>query len=150
MNINTKYFGEISIKDEDVIHFPHGIPGFLDEKEFALLDLEDNPVFQVLQSISNVSLAFIVTNPYHFLKEYEFELDQNTMELLHIESEKDVVVLSIVSLKDPFEESTVNLQAPIIINNTKKRGKQYITNINEFSTKVAIFSQNKSFQVKED
>ena len=28
MNIKTKYHGEISINDEEILHFEKGIPGF--------------------------------------------------------------------------------------------------------------------------
>lgn len=140
MNIQTKYFEEIEINEEQIITFSQGLPGFHDQKEFVLLDLPDNPLFQVLQSITEEYVAFIVVNPYYFRKDYEFDLDDSLIELLQIESEKDVAVFSILSLKDPFETSTMNLQAPIIINVNKKLGKQYITNHKDYSTKELIFS----------
>lgn len=149
MKIATKFFDSIDIAKEDILVFPQGIPGFLEEKEFVLLDLEDNPVFQVIQSVGNSTTAFIVTNPYHFYKDYEIELNDNILEFLELEAEQDVTVLSILSLKDPFEESTINLQAPIIINKNKQTGKQYITNLKDYSTKQPLFKQPTS-TVKED
>ncbi|WP_226037129.1 flagellar assembly protein FliW [Aquibacillus saliphilus] len=150
MQIDTKYFGEINMNDQDVIKFPQGVPGFIDEKEFVLLPLEDNPVFQVLQSTVESELAFIVVNPFLFVTDYEFDIDDNTMELLDIQSEKDVQILSIVSLRDPFETSTVNLQAPVVINQKEMIGKQYITNNKKYATKEAIFSPQVISQAKED
>lgn len=150
MNIDTKYFGSIEIDDKEIINFPLGVPGFTSEKRFVLLPLEDNPLFQVLQSTSNTDPAFIVVNPYHFLREYAFDIDDSTIELLEIESEKDVSVLSIVSLKNPFEESTINLQAPVVINPTKNVAKQYVTNSKVYTTREGIFSNQPSFQVKGD
>ncbi|MEQ6388779.1 flagellar assembly protein FliW [Bacillaceae bacterium S4-13-58] len=140
MNIQTKYFGEIKINEEQMITFSQGLPGFHDQKEFVLLDLPDNPLFQILQSVTEEYVAFIVVNPYHFRKDYEFDLDDSLLDLLQIESEKDVAVFSILSLKDPFETSTMNLQAPVIINAHKKLGKQYITNNKDCSTKEFIFT----------
>ncbi|WP_375153656.1 flagellar assembly protein FliW [Geobacillus stearothermophilus] len=50
MNIDTKYHGTVAVKEEDIICFPHGLPGFADEKRFVLLPLADTP-FVILQSV---------------------------------------------------------------------------------------------------
>ena len=138
MTVQTKYVGEVKLEQENIIHFPNGLPGFFNELKFALLDLPGNPIFQTLQSITTPSLAFIVTNPYHFYQDYTFKLDDTTQEILGIESERDIVVLSIVTLKSPFNTSTVNLKAPIIINSTHNQGKQYVINSDEYPTKASI------------
>lgn len=136
--------GEVQIEKTKIIHFSSGLPGFLEEVEFILLDLPGNQIFQVLQSIKTPDLAFIVTNPYHFYVDYEFKLDDQIIERLAIESEQDVVVLTIVTVKSPFEFSTINLKAPIIINSSKQCGKQYILNITDYQTKAAIAQPNAS------
>ena len=64
MQIQTKFHGEIEIQQDQLWNFPKGIPGFESEKEFALLPIEGNPIFQVLQSTTTEAVAFIVTNPY--------------------------------------------------------------------------------------
>ncbi|MFZ3576907.1 flagellar assembly protein FliW [Virgibacillus sp. DJP39] len=144
MKIQTKYVGEVEINVEQIINFASGIPGFINETKFTLLDLPGNPVFQILQSVSTPEVAFVVANPYHFYVDYAFELDTNVKESLAIRNEKDVVVLSIVTLQDPFETSTLNLKAPIIINHTSKRGKQYILNQEDYSAKSSITQTNTS------
>ncbi|WP_163970547.1 flagellar assembly protein FliW [Oceanobacillus halotolerans] len=138
MNVQTKYLGELTIDREKVIQFPTGLPGFIEETKFVLLDLPENPVFQVLQSIHTKDVAFIVTNPYHFYQSYTFELDDSIIDPLAIKDSKDVVVLSIVTLKQPFENSTLNLKAPIIINAANQFGKQYILNIDDYPSKASI------------
>lgn len=138
MNIQTKYLGEVEISTEQIIQFSFGLPGFLDEKEFVLLDIPGNPVFQFLQSVQSKDIAFVVANPYHFYKDYRFELDEPTIDALQIESEKDVIVLTIVTVKDPFNSSTINLKAPLIINQQKLLGKQYILNSDEYDSKAFI------------
>src|SRR5699024_7712639 len=84
MIIKTKYLGNMQISQSKIIKFPSGIPGFLEELEFALLDLPGNPIFQTLQSLKTPELAFIVVNPYHFYRDYEFKLEKNILELLQI------------------------------------------------------------------
>ncbi|WP_067843222.1 flagellar assembly protein FliW [Amphibacillus sediminis] len=138
MQIQTKYFGEIMVDQNNTITFSNGLPGFQDEKEFILIDLPNNPIFQVLQSIKQEDIAFIVTNPYHFYQDYEIELDDTILEQLAISSEEQVMVLSILTLNEQFEKSTINLQAPIIINQDKKLAKQYVTNDSRYLTRAPL------------
>src|SRR5690625_243661 len=126
--VQTKYLGTVEIDKSKIIQFPSGIPGFIDELEFVLLDLPGHSIFQTLQSVKTSELAFIVVNPYHFYKKYEFRLEKYLLESLQIKSEQDVIVLAIVTLKQPFTRSTINLKAPLIINSNVSLGKQYVLN----------------------
>ncbi|WP_163538883.1 flagellar assembly protein FliW [Gracilibacillus sp. YIM 98692] len=141
MNIQTKYFGEIEINEQEIIHFPQGIPGFAEEKNFALLSFEENGLFQVLQSTKQKDPAFVVIDPFLFEPNYQLKLDDATINQLEIQEEKDVRVLAIVTVKDPLEQSTANLQGPIIINRQSKKAKQFIINQSSYTTKETIFKQ---------
>lgn len=138
MKIKTKYLGDVRIEETKIIQFSTGIPGFIDETAFVILDLPDNPAFQILQSIQSVDVAFVVTNPYVIYADYTFHLDDNILDNLQIKKTADVVVLTIVTLKKPFHTSTLNLKAPIIIQPGTMQGKQYILNQEDYSTKAAI------------
>ncbi|HLR42059.1 MAG TPA: flagellar assembly protein FliW [Pseudogracilibacillus sp.] len=138
MKIETKYLGEVVIEEENIIRFEAGLPGFDDEVDFVLLDLAENDAFQILQSVKTSNLAFVVTNPHLYYPEYEFTLEQPVIDALKIESEKSIAILSVLTLKDPFKESTINLQAPIIINNDTKYAKQYILNNDQFNMRARI------------
>ena len=115
MKISTKFHGEIEISDADIFTFESGIPGFLDEKKFTLLPLDETPFF-VLQSVTTKEVAFIMMNPFDIFPTYEIDLSQDVLDDLHIESEQDVAVFVILTVRDPFEASTANLQAPVILN----------------------------------
>ncbi|MFI8688000.1 flagellar assembly protein FliW [Rossellomorea sp. NPDC077527] len=141
MKINTKYHGEIDVKSEEVLTFEQGIPGFGEEKQFVLMPLPENEWFHILQSVTTPQLGFVVTDPFLFFKEYDFELDQASVELLENPTEKEVQVLSILTVRETLQESTANLQAPIIINLANQRGKQVILNNNQYLTKHLIFAQ---------
>ncbi|WP_164668084.1 flagellar assembly protein FliW [Virgibacillus doumboii] len=146
MIIQTKYLGEMEIEESNAIKFPSGLPGFIDETDFVLLGLPGNPIFKVLQSTRTPNLAFIAANPYHFYEDYVIDLDDSIIENLQIRNDKEVVVLTIVTLKDPFENSTMNLKAPIIINSQKQRGKQYILNVDHYSSQAAIAPTKSSLE----
>ncbi|MFB5282823.1 flagellar assembly protein FliW [Peribacillus sp. Hz7] len=134
MKILTKFHGEIEINEEDIYIFESGIPGFLEEKQFSLLTLDETPFF-VLQSITKPEVAFIMTNPFELFSTYEVNLPDEVLADLQIQSEQDVAVFTILSVREPFEKTTANLQAPIILNHTKKLGKQYIMKTNNYTTR---------------
>lgn len=140
MNIGTKYLGDIQIAEENIITFPSGLPGFSDEHKFVLLNIpsEATDTFQVLQSVKTTELAFIVTNPYYFYQDYEFTLEDGIIEQLKIAEKEDVIVLAIVTLQEPFEESTINLKAPLIINYKENLGKQYILHTDMYKTRTPL------------
>lgn len=138
MRIMTKYFGKMDIDSSRVIHFPTGILGFPQETEFVLIDFPKPSVFQLLQSTKEKEIAFIVINPYHMYTNYTFELDDSIVQALKLRDETDIVVLSIVTLKKPFKDSTINLQAPIIINANKWCGKQFVIKTNQYNTREPI------------
>jgi flagellar assembly factor FliW len=142
MNIQTKYFNEITIEEKNIIHFEHGIPGFLEEKQFVLLPLTEDNVYYVLQSVQTSELAFVVTNPFLFFKDYDFNLDDATVEQLEIKDATDVAVYSILTLQDPFEKTTANLQAPVIVNIKNNEAKQVILNDETYTTKHPLFKQS--------
>lgn len=143
MNIQTAYFGEVEIDPSNILNFQFGLPGFENEKEFTLLPLEENSVFQVLQSVQTATLAFIITNPYDITTNYSFELEEATIHALEIKDEKEVAVFAIVSLKETIAQSTVNLKAPIVLNTTNKKAKQVILNNEDYSIRHLISSESK-------
>lgn len=147
MSVQTKYLGKVKVDSKNIINFPNGLPGFAQENQFTIMDLPENQFFQILQSMKTLELAFIVTNPYQLFEDYTFKLDSMILEKLKIEKQEEVLVLSIMTLISPFNESTLNLKAPIIINVKQKLGKQYILNEEEYPTKAPIV-QSKATQAK--
>jgi len=137
MNIKTKYFGSMIVDGEKVIRFEKGLPGFQNEKAFVLIDFPDNPVFQILQSTTTAPVAFVVASPYHFRDEYTFDLGDQTRDELAITTPDQVKVLSILTLRKPFEKSTINLLAPIIINVDSLKGQQIIL-ADDFSSRTPL------------
>lgn len=131
MNIQTKFLGEVAIDEMKIINFPEGIPAFEEEKEFVLLPIAENSSFLTLQSIKNQAVGFIVAFPFDFKKDYSFDLAKDDKEKLMIESDEDVVVYSILSLKDSLETSTMNLLAPVILNIKKMVAKQIVLTEND-------------------
>lgn len=135
MIVETKYQNEIEINDNDVLCFDNGILGFEENKKYVILPLvEGTPVF-TLQSIENPNLAFVVIEPFTFFKDYEFDLSESTISKLSIVSEQDVMVYVILTLEEPFEKTTANLQGPIIINKQNNKARQIVLSNPIYQTK---------------
>ncbi|NYF23924.1 flagellar assembly protein FliW [Sporosarcina sp. JAI121] len=138
MKIQSTILGVVEVSESEVLTFENGLPGFEDEKNFVLLSIEGNEVYQILQSINSKEVGFVTANPYLFTDDYTIDLDESTVESLNIESEEDIIVLTIVTVKEPFNASTVNLKAPVIINTKSKKAKQCILENMEYPIRYSI------------
>ena len=126
MNIETKFLGSMAIDEKDIIHFSDGIPGFEEIKEFVILPLEKDSPFAILQSIKEQEIGFVIAFPFAFKNDYTFDISEDDKEDLQIEKSEDLITYSIVTLRDPFHSSTINLQAPLLINAKKRIAKQLV------------------------
>ncbi|XQY91515.1 flagellar assembly protein FliW [Metabacillus sp. HB246100] len=140
MKISTKYHGDVEMEEKDLIFFQNGLPGFIGEKEFVLLPLESDSPLLILQSVKSKDLGFIMINPFNYFHSYEFELSKPDKDFLEIHSESDITILTIITVKEPFEDSTVNLMAPIIINVKNKKAKQVILNNSIYNSRTKLFN----------
>ncbi|SHP78902.1 Flagellar assembly factor FliW [Mycobacteroides abscessus subsp. abscessus] len=141
MEIKTKYHGEVQINDHEVINFVKGIPGFPNEENFTILSLEEDGVFSILQSVVTPELAFVIVNPFHYFKDYDFHLEDQVVEALSIKLPEEVQVFTILTVQEPFEKTTANLQAPLIINKNNRMGKQVVLNNEKYTTRHKILGE---------
>lgn len=140
MKVKTTRFGEIEIKDEDILHVPAGLPGFPDEHRFVLIPYAENSPFVYLQSATEDYLAFLMTEPFRFFKDYEFEIDEASMKELEISDEKQIYTYVMVTVpRGNAKAMTANLVAPFIINIKEKRAKQVVLEKSAYHTKHPVF-----------
>jgi flagellar assembly factor FliW len=126
VNIITARFGEINVDESEILDMRAGIIGFEHLKKFVLHIQDGENPFWWLQSLDEGAIAFVVINPFVVKADYEPVIDDNDTKLLEIESAGDVVLLTIVTIRqNPFLVS-VNLRAPIVVNARKKIAKQVI------------------------
>lgn len=142
MKIETKYHGFIELQEEEVLKFPNGLPGFLEEKKFAVIPFSEDGTFFILQSVRTPELGFVLTNPFTFYPEYDFNLENQAVDVLELESAEDVTVYTVLTMADPFHLTTVNLQAPVVLNTKKKLGKQVILTGSLYQTKHNLFQKS--------
>lgn len=124
MKIETKFFDEVEIEEENIIIFEAGIPGFEDYKKYIVMDINPNSNLKCIQSIEDKNVCLIITSPWNYFKDYEFELSDEEIAELEIEQESDVAVFNVLTFRE--SKITANLVAPIIINVIKNKGRQII------------------------
>lgn len=142
MFLNTTNFGDIEIKEEDIITFDDGLPGFESMQKFIIVNSEEeNSPFSWLQSVESGSLAFVIINPVFYKKDYTVTVDDLTVSSLGIEKPEDVAVYSIVVVPEDVTKISVNLKAPLVINTKNKKGKQVILDTREYNVRHYILEE---------
>ncbi|MGM0370368.1 MAG: flagellar assembly protein FliW [Bacillota bacterium] len=140
MKIETTRFGEIDIVEERIVEFVVGPYGFEEQMQYTLLADEESPFFW-LQSISEPDLAFVVTEPWIFCEDYEFELGDEIKSKLKLKDKENVTVLNMVVIPENKRQTTMNLKSPIIINQENKLAKQIILEEEDYPIKYRIFAE---------
>lgn len=142
MLLKTKHFGEIDINEQNILKFESGLPGFEKLKKFILIDNGDElSPFKWLQSVSEPQTAFAVANPFMIVKDYDFELNGESVEKLDIEGLEDTAVYVIVVVPEDYEKMSMNLKAPLIINSKNKKGAQIILDTDKYTVRHYILDE---------
>ena len=141
MKIDTKYFGEIEIGDEKIIHFESGIMGFEECKDFTLIydsEAEKRPFFSWLQCVTEKGLAFPVVNPLNVIKDYNPVVEEALLEPLGELKDEDIVLLVFATIPKDIKETSVNMKAPVIVNAANGKAIQVILEKGNYSIKHKI------------
>lgn len=139
MKIESTRFGTLDVCEEQIIHFPHGIPGFLDEKAFVLFPHDEDSPFCFLQSITEANLSFLLVDPFAFISDYEFVLEEEVLESLELSETRPPQIFLIATIRGKLEEMTVNLLAPIVVNLNQRIAKQVILDNPKYSIRHKLF-----------
>ena len=96
MVAETKYFGTIDVEDDKIIHFPMGIIGFENLKNFALIydiDNEQKSKISWLQSMEEPLMALPVINPIDLMENYNPIIEDELMKIIGNPADADILIL---------------------------------------------------------
>ena len=141
MRILTKLFGEITIDDDKIIHFPNGIIGFPDLTEFTLVHDEEKSAESIhwLQSLQEPAFAMPVMDPLIVCPDYNPEADDELLDILGKIVPEELLVLVTVTVPKDLTQMSVNLKGPIVINAAEKKALQIIVEGDEYQVKFPIY-----------
>ncbi len=138
MKVKTTRFGEIEVDQQRLIRFEKGILGFPEEKEYVLLQTDNEGNFFWLQSVSRPEIAFVVSDPLLFVPDYQVPVKEEDFEQINLKSMTDAQVLIIVNKVD--RTLTGNLQGPLIINSINRQARQLVLSEKKYSTRHQLMT----------
>ncbi len=97
--------------------------GFENLKQVNLEKVDD--IFMKMQSTEDEHISFTLIDPF-VLKDYDFEVPTQIQELLEISDESNILVLNIVLIQTPINDSIVNFVGPILFNTDTNKAAQII------------------------
>ena len=134
MEINAKYFGQVSYDKSESIHIVNGLIGFEAYTEYLPIPFhEDNDSLISLQSLEDETLSFILMNPFGILADYSPSLSDEELKELDAEASEDLSYYVVCVMRDSVAESTVNLKAPLVVNARTRQARQIILDQSEYT-----------------
>ncbi|MET7420627.1 flagellar assembly protein FliW [Dactylosporangium sp. NPDC005555] len=109
-----------------MIDFVAPMPGFPDDRRFVLVRLEDTGALYALTSVDSAGLRFLVVPPAQFFPDYAPEVDDDALAALGVSDGAGLLVLLVVTAGDGVEDATVNLMAPIVLDQQSRRAVQLV------------------------
>ncbi|MDF1875891.1 flagellar assembly protein FliW [Sulfurimonas sp. SAG-AH-194-I05] len=97
--------------------------GFEETTQVELEKIDD--IFMKMQSTTNEHISFTLINPF-ILRDYDFEVPQSTQDILEIDEKSNILILNIVLIQNPIEDSIVNFIGPVVFNTDNNKAAQII------------------------
>ncbi len=135
MKFTTRHFGEVEIEEEKVLTFPSGIIGFPQHKKFCLVNRPETLPYYWLQCVDQPEWAFVVLPMLVLKDDYQLELSATEKTLLNLKDDQAPVLMTVVVIPPDPTQATVNLLAPIVINENERLGAQIINENGMYRTR---------------
>jgi flagellar assembly factor FliW len=131
VEVNTRLFGKIDIDDSKIITLDKGIIGFPDLKQFTLIfdsekENDGTPGIMWFQSMDEPQFAMPVIIPNYVVPDYNPIVNDELLNGLGELNEKNIYVITTISVPEDIKNMTINLKAPIVINTETLKGAQII------------------------
>lgn len=144
MQITTTRFGALTIDPETIIHFPLGLLGFETVQRYVLIDSEEIAPMRWLQAVDEAGLSFLVVEPGQFFPDYGVNLSDADEQMLQVAPDTDLVVACLVVIPEDPKLMTINLMGPLVVNATKRLGKQVVLHDSGFSARQRLLPDTAS------
>ena len=124
MQVFQSRFGQIEVDPDTIIHFPLGIPGFEDCKNYKLLHEEGKePQVLWLQSLDDSATMFTLIEAERLGLNYMLTLSDEECDCIELKNAEDAKLFLILSRPDGNQISA-NTRAPLVINLQSRKGLQ--------------------------
>ena len=136
MQIDTTRFGAMEIEEQLLLHFPDGLLGFPERRDYVIFDHDREAPFKWLQAIDDPELAFVIMDPCLFVPNYRLDVQPEDLQELRVNDPGDLVVFVLVTIppSDPAQ-MTANLQGPVLVNAENRWAKQLVLSNSPYHTR---------------
>jgi flagellar assembly factor FliW len=138
MELLHRHLGRISCSADDVVLFPQGLLGFLKFKKYLFVKIEGFQPLVWMISADNPEVSVPLADPIRFCPDYAPNISKRDLNELSVENPQSLEMYSIVTMNQDPLIATANLSGPILVNQTKKIGKQLVLLDDRYSTKHRI------------
>ena len=145
MEIQTTRFGAITVEDDRIMTFPNGLLGFPNHSRYALIETGSENYFFWLQSVDEPSLAFVVTDPVIFFKDYDVPIREESQLELRLTDPSFVQVFVICNKVG--EWLTGNLLGPLVVNAENRLAQQVVLTDKKWTTRQPLLKLHAEFQL---
>jgi flagellar assembly factor FliW len=127
----TKYFGFVEYREDDVLQFRAGLPGFEEQSQFLAIEPPADAPLTFLQSVRLPGLCFLALPMQTVDPDYRLGITREDLESLDLDTSRqprigDEVRCFAVIVVPENGYISANLLAPIIINLANRSGVQAI------------------------
>jgi flagellar assembly factor FliW len=136
MEIQSTRFGRLQIDEERVITFAGGLLGFPEHARFALIQTSDENYFFWLQSADDPDLAFVITDPTIFFKDYDVPIRDEVRQDLEMTDDGFAQVFVICNKVGDW--LTGNLLGPLVVNAQNRTGQQVVLTEKKWTTRQPL------------
>lgn len=109
-----------------VLQLSGGLAGFPGSEAYTLREVEGASPLLLLTSVDEDGPEFVVVPPSAFFPDYAPVVDDDSCARLALTDALDAVLLVVVTLGADVADSTVNLLAPIVVNQRNLRAAQVV------------------------
>jgi flagellar assembly factor FliW len=141
ITVQTSRFGEVEVPVSQVLHFPQGLLGFPVDRYFVLLRHRPDSPFLWLQSLANPHLAFVITNPFQIVPEYQVQLTNEDRRDLDPAGDDPLLTYALVNIpRGNPAAMTMNLIGPLVVNGRTRVGKQVVLSDSMYSHRQPVLA----------
>lgn len=130
-------FGEVEYDPNRVVHFPEGLIGFEQLREFVVLPTKQKEILFCLQSVDKADVAFLLINPTLFFPDYQVSPDAHTLQKLLITSSDPYFILTTITFHQD-QQVSLNLLAPVIYTPKTDRAVQIVLDGSGYQAKTPL------------
>ena len=147
MEYITKLFGKIDVDESKVISFPEGILGFPEMKRFVLMfdsDKSEATGLNFLVSLDEPAFMMPVVPAIAVKPDYSPSITADIEKAIGPLTEDNLLILVTMTIPSDITQMTVNLNAPIIVNDESRKAIQAMVENDGYDIKYPIYESLKN------